>query len=53
MAQQLMSEGNFRSRSRKASPMGEKAKTMCRLALTLVRKYAYSCGCDISIASFP
>lgn len=53
MAQQLTREGNFRKRSLKASPMGEKARTICKLALTLLKKYAYSSAGDISMALFP
>ena len=34
MVQQLMSDGNMRSRLRKASPIGLMASTMCRFCLT-------------------
>ena len=38
MVQQLTSEGNCRSRSLNASPMGEKHRMMCRFALQLAMK---------------
>ena len=38
MVQQLTRDGNCRSRSLNASPMGEKQRMMCRLALQLAMK---------------
>ena len=43
MVQQLTSEGNWRKRSRNASPIGEKHSTTCRLALHVLMKYCHSC----------
>lgn len=44
MVQQLTSEGNWRSRSLKASPMGLMASTMCRLSRVLSTKYDLGVG---------
>ena len=43
MVQQLTSDGNWRRRSRKASPIGEKHSTTCRLARHVLMKYCQSC----------
>jgi hypothetical protein len=50
MVQQLMSAGNIRSRSRKASPMGLKARTTWRLALERSMKKARCSACGMVAA---
>ena len=53
MVQQLMREGNCRSRLRKASPIGLKAIMMCRLARQRLTKKANSCSAVISLFLLP
>ena len=40
IVQQLISEGNMRQRTRKASPMGDMQSTMCRFSRTSCTKWA-------------